>query len=130
MKTKFKNLMTVGCCFVCLLVGSAAFSESPATYADRDNSYVPGIDYKGEFIPSRLYYHNPRSAVWRRMSASDNYRDVVKCKAALVALEATGSWQGHLNQDGSCGSLDEPSYFALGSRINYDISLDKDISSK
>lgn len=131
MKRDRKKLMMVGCCLACLLAGSAAAAEKSVVFNDsKVNTYIPGIGYKGEFIQTRIYYHNPHSAVWRRMSASDNYRDVVRCQSALVALETTGSWQGHLKQDGSCGSHDEPSYFALGNRINYDILLDQDVSSK
>lgn len=129
-----KKLIAAGYCLFLLLAGfqtENAAAEKPLVFTDKsESSYVPGTGYKGEFIQSRLYYRNPRSSVWLRMSASDDYREVVRCRAALTALESGGTWLGHLNQDGSCGSQDEPAYFALGNRINYDILLDQDVSSK
>lgn len=130
-----RKLITAAYCLVCLLIctpgNSGAAAEKTFVFNDNEeSSYIPGTTYNGEFIPARIYYRNPRSAVWQRMSASDNYRDVVTCHTALTALESTGSWRGHLLQDGSCGPQEEPAYFALGNRINYDILLDQDVSSK
>lgn len=136
MKLNWKHQMKYGSLLACLIVLVVSTSdiiaaEKTPAYNDRhEATYLPNVKYKGEFIQTRLYYHNPRSAVWRSMSDSDNYRDVVTCFSALVALENTGKWQGHLRHDGSCGPLEEPSYFALGNRINYDIALDQDVSSK
>lgn len=135
MKRYWKKLMVAGFCLAILLAGAlidTADTAEKTVVSDekKDADYVPGSDYKGEFIQSRIYYRNPGSAVWRRMSVSDNYRDVVTCSTALTALESSGKWQGHLKQDGSCGPYDEPAHFALGNRINYDISLDQDVSSK
>lgn len=135
MKRTCKKMILAGYFIVYLLAGtlvvSAVAVEKPAVFNDKNETaaYIPGASYTGEFIQSRIYYRNPRSAVWRRMSHSDNFREVVTCKDALVSLEKNGNWQGHLKQDGSCGPLDEPSFFALGNRINYDISLDQDVSS-
>lgn len=136
MKLNWKGQMNIVILFGFLIilvasVGDLFAAEKTPAYSDRHEvTYLPNVKYKGEFIQTRLYYHNPRSAVWRSMSKSDNYRDVVTCFSALVALENTGKWQGHLSADGSCGPLEEPSYFALGNRINYDIALDQDVSSK
>jgi len=135
MKPNWKKLMMAGCLIVCLLASSQAYNvtaaEKPVVLSDENDTavYNPGASYAGEYIQTRLYYRNPSSAVWRRMSHSDDYLDVVTCQAALTSLGKTGNWQGHLKQDGSCGPLDEPAFFALGNRINYDISLDQDISS-
>ncbi|MBV5340690.1 MAG: hypothetical protein J0665_14225 [Deltaproteobacteria bacterium] len=135
MKRTCKKMIMTGYCIVymlaCTLVTSAVAVEKPVVFNDKNETaaYNPKASYTGEFIQSRIYYHNPRSAVWRRMNHSDNYLDVVTCQAALISLGKYGNWQGHLKQDGSCGPLDEPSFFALGNRINYDISLDLDISS-
>jgi hypothetical protein len=135
MKLNWKKLISVAYFVVCLLanalVASAVAAEKPVVFTDKNVAakYNPGAGYTGEFIQTRLYYHNPRSAIWRRMSRSDNYHDVVTCQSALDSLGTTGSWQGHLNQDGSCGPLGEPSFFALGNRINFDISLGQDVSS-
>jgi|GEM_PF-2357654 len=135
MNKNWKKLILAGYFIVCLfasgLVTGAVASEKASVFTDKNEAagYNPGASYTGEFIQSKLYYHNPHSVFWRSMSRSDNYRDVVTCQSALVSLATTGKWQGHLNQDGSCGPLDEPSFFALGNRINLDISLDQDVSS-
>lgn len=134
MELNRKKLIAAGYCLFLLIAGiqaNIAAAEKPLAFTDKsDNSYVPGADYKGEFIQSRIYYRNPRSTIWLRMSVSDDYREVVKCQSALAALETNGTWLGHLNQNGSCGSQDEPAHFALGNRINYDILLDQDVSSR
>ena len=135
MKRIWEKLMVFGCFNVCLFastyVYAATEAENPAVFSNKNEAatYHPGVSYAGEYIQSRLYYRTPQSAVWRRMSHSDNYRDVVTCQSALISLGKTGKWQGHLKQDGACGPLDEPSFFAIGNRINHDISLDQDVSS-
>lgn len=109
----------------------ATGTEKPLEFSDRNESgYQPNTTYAGEFIPAKLYYRNPRSVFWMQTNNSDNYKELVTCPVALSSLEYTGSWQGHLQQDGSCGAQEEPAYFALGNRINYDVLLDQDVSSK
>lgn len=134
MKKNLNSLITTGCCLACLLgvtLTVAAAAEQPVLYSDSGKyPYNPAIDYNGEYLKTRLYYRNPRSYVWMRMSVSDNYRDVVTCRSALSALETGGAWLGHLLGDGSCGPLEEPAHFVLGNRINYDILLDQDVSSR
>ena len=119
-------IVTIGC-----LCGSSAYAETPLVFTDaHDTGYKPSVTYAGEFIQTKLYYRTPHSPVWRWVSASDKYLEVVRCSAALAALETSGTWKGHLMQDGSCGPMDEPSYFALGNRINYDILMEQDVSSR
>jgi hypothetical protein len=100
-----------------LLFAPSGLSAAPSA---PQAGYKPQVTYKGEFIPTAIYYKNPESPFWLRMSKSNNYLNVVKCPAALRALNNAGKWLGHLNQDGSCGPTDEPSLFALGNRINSD----------
>lgn len=119
-------IFVVGC-----LCSNRGYAETALVFTDeKDTGYKPGVTYAGEFIQTKLYYRNPHSAVWRWVSASDKYLEVVRCSTALAALETTGTWKGHLMQDGSCGPVEEPSYFALGNRINYDILMEQDVSSK
>jgi hypothetical protein len=126
MRSNLNQLLPRAVFVACLFIGACtafAASTTPQSFSDQESmaSYNPGASYPGEYIQTRIYYRNPNSPIWRRMSISDDYRDVVACQSALVALQATGAWQGHLSQDGSCGPKDEPSFFALGNRINYDV---------
>lgn len=130
MRYTYAKLLPQTIFLVCLVLGTfTAFADSSATrsYTDKENSaaYNPAQKYEGEYIQERLYYRNPGSTIWRRMSLSNNYRDVVTCQTALDSLNTTGVWQGHLAQDGSCGPQDEPSYFSLGNRINFDMLMDQ-----
>lgn len=88
-----------------------------------DNQYHAVIVYKGEYVPTALYYRHRSSQPWMRMSKSDNYQEVVTCANALVKLSFVGQWQGNLNGDGSCGTMIEPATFTLGNRLNYDDSM-------
>lgn len=116
---------------ISLLCQSAAAVDRPFILTDKnDATYQSHLVYGGEFIATGLYYRNPRSAIWMRAGASDDYKELVRCPVALSSLEYTGSWQGHLNGDGSCGPVEEPSFFATGNRINFDVLLDQDVSSK
>ncbi len=116
---------------VSMLCLRAAAVDKPFVLTDKnDATYQPNLIYEGEFIAAGLYYRNPRSAIWMRAGAADNYKELVSCPVALSSLEYTGSWQGHLKGDGSCGPVTEPSFFALGNRINYDVQMDQDVSSQ
>ncbi len=123
--------VVAGTILVSSLCTIAPAAERPQVFDDKhDAGYQPRMTYAGEFIPTRLYYRNPRSALWMDTGFPDNYKEQVSCPVALSSLEYTGSWQGHLNGDGSCGPVEEPSFFALGNRINYDVLLDQDVSSQ
>ncbi len=89
----------------------------------RGNQYRSDIVYKGEYIPTALYYRSRKTQPWMRMSNSDNYLESVTCSHALAMLATRGQWLGNLNRDGSCGTVIEPTTFMLGNRLNYDDSI-------
>lgn len=109
-------LAMIACMAVFCCATSNLLAASPATQI----GYQPQQTYNGDYIPLALYYKNPESSIWQRMSKSDNYLSDVRCPAALRALSSTGQWRGHFKEDGSCGSLYEPTLFELGNRINHD----------
>lgn len=82
--------------------------------------YVPSIIYPGPYEPEQLFYRNPKGFIWLQWSESA-FTKSVTCSGALRGLKLTGTWQGHLKPNGACGTPAEPSYWALGNWINYDL---------
>ena len=104
---------------VCLLVGMSV--SSPAFAEGRKKSveiYDPAIMYPGPYTPEQLFYRNPTGTIWIPWSKADFTRKVT-CAGALKRLKKGGVWKGHLNQDGSCGPVAEPSDWAVGNWLNY-----------
>jgi hypothetical protein len=83
--------------------------------------YNPAQRYNGSYTPKALFYKNPGSTYWQRVA--DDFLRRVKCPNAMDHLRKDGLWKGHLNKDGSCGPLDEPSDWAVGNRLNYEEML-------
>jgi hypothetical protein len=82
-------------------------------------AYHANIVYTGNFKTDLLFFKNERSETWRRIPTLDRLQ-YVTCAVALQHLQHEGTWKGHLNiKDGSCGSLGEPSDWAMGNWINY-----------
>jgi len=117
------TLSTILVLMICFGLSTQANADQTNSQKARGNQYRSDIVYKGEYIPSALYYRSRKSQPWMRMSKSDNYRESVTCSRALAWLATEGQWLGHLNQDGSCGTPIEPSTFTLGNRLNYDDSI-------
>lgn len=81
-------------------------------------SYDPAVVYAGTYGANILYYHNPRNPNWYRGFRKE--LDAVTCRPAIAGFRSTGTWKGHLNQDGSCGDTAEPVDWALGNWLNFD----------
>ena len=109
--------------FIFLMAVSLVIPASLLAASPEAAVYQPQIVYNGDYHPTTIYYQSPGSSFWKRMSKSDNYLNVVRCPAALKALNSVGQWHGHIKADGSCGSPYEPSLYAVGNRINYDQSM-------
>ena len=77
--------------------------------------YDPTQTYTGAYSATMVYYRQTFRSKWRLGIAG-----AVSCPDALSHLKVSGFWKGHLKLDGSCGSLDEPSEWAVGNRLNYD----------
>ncbi|GLI38767.1 hypothetical protein KI811_02835 [Geobacter hydrogenophilus] len=82
--------------------------------------YVPSIIYPGPYEPEQLFYRNPKGFIWLRWSEAV-FTKSVTCSGTIRSLKLTGIWQGHLKPNGACGTPAEPSYWALGNWINYDL---------
>ena len=85
-------------------------------------AYNPNAVYTGTYVPELVYNKNSGASVWIRVTRLDRLR-FISCDSALTGLRREGTWQGHLNADGSCGSSSEPSDWALGNWLNYRDSL-------
>ncbi|WP_306532956.1 hypothetical protein [Geobacter sp.] len=93
---------------------------TPAGAAGAREPYVPATIYPGPYEPEQLFYRSPNGVIWLRWSAKD-FTKSVTCRGTLKSLKLTGVWQGHLKPNGACGSTAEPSDWALGNWINYDL---------
>ncbi|MDD2542045.1 MAG: hypothetical protein PHH28_13505 [Desulfuromonadaceae bacterium] len=100
-----------------------AAQKSDAATNVQDNQYQANHLYKGKYISSVLYFRYSKAQPWMRMSNSDNYLEVVACRSALLKINAEGAWAGHINRDGTCGSVVEPTMFVLGNRLNFNDDL-------
>lgn len=99
-----------------LVAGSVpAFGEGSKT---SEVKYDPAIMYPGPYTPEHLFYRNPKGMIWLPWSKADFSRKV-SCSGALKRLKKRGVWKGHLNPDGSCGPVAEPSDWAVGNWLNY-----------
>ncbi|CAG0941387.1 hypothetical protein ANRL1_00527 [Anaerolineae bacterium] len=88
--------------------------------AAAEEPYAPAIIYPGPYEPEQLFYRNPKGLDWQRWSPASFTKSVI-CRETLKSLKLTGVWQGHLKPNGACGTPAEPSYWALGNWINYDL---------
>jgi len=95
--------------------------STPASATEAREPYDPAIIYPGPYTPEQLFYRSPKGLVWLQWSAKDFTR-AVTCRGTLKSLKLTGVWQGHLKPNGACGTPAEPSEWALGNWINYDLT--------
>lgn len=100
---------------VCMSVSFPVFGEGGGTLVEK---YDPAIMYPGPYTPEQLFYRNPTGTIWIPWSKADFSRKVT-CSGALKRLRKGGVWKGHLNKDGSCGPVAEPSDWAVGNWLNY-----------
>lgn len=102
-----------------LVAGSMpASADDSSRPAGTRSSYDPAILYPGPYTPEHLFYRNPKGTIWLPWIAGD-FNKKVKCSGAVKRFKRQGVWKGHLNQDGSCGPLAEPSDWAVGNWLNY-----------
>ncbi len=126
MRVHANKLVVLAGSFLCILswwLLPAKAAEKSAPLSDKTDivSYKSSEVYEGQYLPSRLFYRDKNSPYWRRLKSFDDYRTKVICKSARTALDTNGTWEGHLNPDGSCNSVtSEPAIFAIGNRINYE----------
>lgn len=92
--------------------------ESTAT----SDQYDPAVKYEGIYKSDQLYRRNPDSGGWVG-SAHPSHLKQVGCSEAKNSLNEKGSWKGHLNKNGSCGTTAEPADWALGNLLNYEDGL-------
>ena len=85
--------------------------------------YNPEVVYPGIYEAKRLYYKGHESDVWKGMLKPAFLKDVT-CTDAKKALSISGSWNGHLNKNGSCGTKAEPTDWAVGNYLNFQATPD------
>ena len=99
---------------ICLLI-AATISVAGVAAGASPNPYDPAQIYPGPYGAAAVYSRQTFRAKWRLGLAG-----AVTCPDALSRFKVSGLWKGHLKLDGSCGTPDEPSEWALGNRLNYD----------
>lgn len=85
--------------------------------------YNPEVAYPGVYEANRLYYKGHGSDLWKGMSKPAFLKDVT-CTDAKRTLSISGSWNGHLNKNGSCGTKAEPTERAVGNYLNFQATPD------
>lgn len=110
----FRRIITFSTVFALILTATRPTAAAPR------QSYDPAVIYPGPYEPEQLFYRNPKGLVWLRWSEAGFTRSV-KCRETLKGLKLTGTWQGHLKANGACGTPEEPSLWALGNWINFDL---------
>lgn len=103
--------------FSCSVPVLAAPSSTGGAFLSR-YSYDPAVVYAGTYGANILYYHNPRNPNWYRGFRKE--LNALTCLPAIAAFRSTGTWKGHLKQDGSCGDTAEPVDWAVGNRLNFE----------
>lgn len=94
----------------------AANIGSDARIFDRVR-YNPSAVYSGAFKSTMLYYQNPGDTKWRLGLNIELGK--ITCPDASNNLKRTGTWAGHFNLDGTCGSKAEPVEWAVGNLLNF-----------
>ncbi|MBT1071481.1 hypothetical protein [Pelotalea chapellei] len=92
--------------------------QAQAAVSVMGSGYNPRMIYSGPFQDQVLYYRYPGYTLWQRGYSRE--LDSLACRPAVISFKTSGTWQGHLKPDGSCGSPAEPAEWALGNRLNYD----------
>lgn len=85
--------------------------------------YDPSVVYTGSHAATALYFHNPGNPNWRLVSRIS--LDSIICRPALESFRKSGTWEGHLKPDGSCGADAEPVEWAVGNWLNFESSKNR-----
>lgn len=84
-------------------------------------TYNPAYDYPGIYSKNLLYYKNPGNPNWQLGFGKD--LSAVSCIEAYNNLRSTGTWKGHLRQNGSCADPAEGVDWKSGNRLNFDATI-------
>lgn len=110
---RFVFLVLCGMALQCLPTSPAAAEVSVVR-----SPYQPGKTYAGPNPVNSVYYRNPGNPQWRM--AFSRELSGLSCRPALAGFSTSGTWQGHLNPDGTCADPAEPVEWATGNRLNYE----------
>ncbi len=105
-----------------LLCVSPGFAAQNSRQTVGAAGYNPAVDYPGDYKANLIFVKRSGSSAWLRAVKLDRLSRVT-CQDALDQLQRHGTWKGHLNDDGSCASYDEPAEWALGNWLNYQDSM-------
>ena len=111
-----------------LLVGSFAALALAATKGAHVQGnigpYNPAVTYPGDYGADGLLVKNVGSQMWFSIPQLGRIQNVT-CPDAVDHLTSEGTWKGHLNLDGSCGTFDEPAQWATGNWMNYNDAVEE-----
>lgn len=126
-KNKSMCLLFIGSLLAGALPGKALSASGNGLMAVAANTqgkffsryvYDPAVSYAGNHVADVLYFHNPGNPTWRAVS---KFRlNSIRCRSALESFRKTGTWEGHLKPDGSCGAEAEPVEWAVGNWLNFE----------
>lgn len=116
-KIAFITVILIFCSFSTgIILAEPGSQRGPAVMGN----YNPAVTYPGVHAAAEILFKNrATSTTWQSVPVLRRLQKVT-CSDAVAHLQREGKWHGHLNSDGSCGSIAEPVEWILGNRLNYD----------
>ena len=104
------------------VVGGSLLASLPVRGATAGAApYNSVVSYTGPYSGTSVYFRPNERGRWKVSLPFPTMATIV-CRDTLRHLGQTGLWKGHLKPDGSCYPPDsEPSSWASGNRLNYDV---------
>ena len=113
--------------------GEASYSRILVVADNKENrekfnstdGYNPTVKYPGIYQTDQIFRRNLSTGDWAGSSFVPNLKNV-SCAKAKAQLSEQGLWNGNLNRDGSCGSNEETTDWAMGNLLNYQSNLNNE----
>lgn len=110
-----KRLILLTVLLLTLPLSSLASSQPDAA------GYQPAKLYPGIYKAASLYRLDHNNAAWYASDVPKTWANL-PCAEARTALATTGTWEGHLTDQGQCNGYAEAPTWATGNYLNYSLS--------